>query len=59
MIAEIQNAGVDIVDAANKLFPTLDTGAINRAEEAAQEAENARNEAEQEWESFSDGLLNS
>ena len=30
-----------------------------RAEEAAQEAENARNEAEQEWESFSDGILNS
>lgn len=59
MIAEIQKAGVDIVDAANKLFPTLDTGAINRAEEAAQEAENARNEAEQEWESFSDGILNS
>ena len=58
MIAEIQKAGVDIVDAANKLFPTLDTGAINRAEEAAQEAENARNEAEQEWESFSDGILN-
>lgn len=59
MMAEIQKAGVDIVDAANKLFPTLDTGAINRAEEAAQEAENARNEAEQEWESFSDGILNS
>lgn len=59
MIAEIQKAGVDIVDVANKLFPTLDTGAINRAEEAAQEAENARNEAEQEWESFSDGILNS
>lgn len=59
MIAEIQKAGVDIVDAANKFFPTLDTGAINRAEEAAQEAENARNEAEQEWESFSDGILNS
>lgn len=59
MIAEIQKAGVDIVDAADKLFPTLDTGAINRAEEAAQEAENARNEAEQEWESFSDGILNS
>lgn len=59
MIAEIQKAGVDIVDAANKLFPTLDTGAINRAKEAAQEAENARNEAEQEWESFSDGILNS
>lgn len=58
MIAEIQKAGVDIVDAANKLFPTLE-GAINRAEEAAQEAENARNEAEQEWESFSDGILNS
>ena len=59
MIAEIQKAGVDIVDAANKLFPTLDTGAINRAEEAAQEAENARNEAEQEWESFCGGVLNS
>lgn len=59
MMAEIQKAGVDIVDAANKLFPTLDTGAINRAEEAAQEAENARNKAEQEWESFSDGILNS
>ena len=59
MIAEIQKAGVDIVDAANALFPTLDTGAIKRAEEAAQEAENARNEAEQEWESFSDGILNS
>lgn len=59
MIAEIQKAGVDIVDAANALFPSLDTGAINRAEEAAQEAENARNEAEQEWESFSDGILNS
>ena len=59
MMAEIQKAGVDIVDAANKLFPTLDTGAINRAEEAAQEAENTRNEAEQEWESFSDGILNS
>lgn len=59
MIAEIQKAGVDIVDAANALFPSLDTGAIKRAEEAAQEAENARNEAEQEWESFSDGILNS
>lgn len=59
MIAEIQKAGVDIVDAANALFPTLDTGAIKRAEEAAQEAENARNEAEQEWESFSDDILNS
>lgn len=59
MIAEIQKAGVDIVDAANKLFPTLDTGAINRAEEAAREAENTRNEAEQEWESFSDSILNS
>lgn len=59
MIAEIQKAGVDIVDAANALFPTLDTGAIKRAEEAAQEAENARNEAEQEWESFSDSILDS
>ena len=59
MIAEIQKAGVDIVDAANALFPSLDTGAIKRAEEAAQEAENARNEAEQEWESFSDDILNS
>ena len=59
MIAEIQKAGVDIVDAANALFPSLDTGAIKRAEEAAQEVENARNEAEQEWESFSDGILNS
>lgn len=59
MIAEIQKAGVNIVDAANKLFPTLDTGAINRAEEVSREAENARNEAEQEWESFSDGILNS
>lgn len=59
MIAEIQKAGVDIVDAANGLFPSLDTGAIKRAEEAAQEAENARNEAEQEWESFSDDILNS
>lgn len=59
MIAEIQKAGVDIVDVANKLFPTLDTGAINRAEEAAREAENTRNEAEQEWESFSDSILNS
>ena len=59
MIAEIQKAGVDIVAAANALFPSLDTGAIKRAEEAAQEAENARNEAEQEWESFSDGILNS
>lgn len=59
MIAEIQKAGIDIVDAANALFPTLDTGAIKRAEEAAQEAENARNEAEQEWESFSDDILNS
>ena len=59
MIAEIQKAGVDIVDAANKLFPTLDTGAINRTEEVSREAENARNEAEQEWESFSDGILNS
>lgn len=59
MIAEIQKAGVDIVDAANALFPSLDTGAIKRAEEAAQEAENARNEAEQEWKSFSDDILNS
>lgn len=59
MIAEIQKAGVDIVDAANALFPSLDTGAIKRAEEAAQEAENARNEAEQEWESFSDSILDS
>lgn len=59
MIAEIQKAGMEIVDAANGLFPSLDTGAIKRAEEAAQEAENARNEAEQEWESFSDDILNS
>ena len=59
MIAEIQKDGMEIVDAANGLFPSLDTGAIKRAEEAAQEAENARNEAEQEWESFSDDILNS
>lgn len=59
MIADIQKAGMEIVDAANGLFPSLDTGAIKRAEEAAQEAENARNEAEQEWESFSDDILNS
>ncbi len=59
MIEEIQKAGIDIVDAANALFPSLDTGAIKRAEEAAQEAENARNEAEQEWESFSDSILDS
>lgn len=59
MIAEIQKAGMEIVDAVNGLFPSLDTGAIKRAEEAAQEAENARNEAEQEWESFSDDILNS
>lgn len=59
MIAEIQKAGVEIIDASNSLFPSLDTGAIKRAEEAAQEMENARNEAEQEWESFSDDMLNS
>lgn len=59
MLKEIQDAGVEIVDAANKLFPSLDTGAQKRAEEAAQEAENAKNAAEQEWESFSDDILNS
>ena len=52
MIAEIQKAGMEIVDAANGLFPSLDTGAI-------EDAENARNEAEQEWESFSDSMLSS
>ena len=59
MLKEIQDAGIEIVDAANKLFPSLDTGAQKRAEEAAQEAENAKNAAEQEWESFSDDILNS
>ena len=59
MLKEIQDAGIEIVDAANKLFPSLDTGAQKRTEEAAQEAENAKNAAEQEWESFSDDILNS
>lgn len=59
MLKEIQDAGIEIVDAANKLFPSLDTGAQKRAEEAAQEAENAKNAAEQEWEFFSDDILNS
>lgn len=59
MLKEIQRAGVEITDAANRLFPTLDTGAQKRAEEAEKESQRLIDEEKEKWESFSDDVLGS
>lgn len=70
LLGDISKAGEELNAAANKLFPTLDTGAQKAAEEAARKAEEAaekaraeseriREEEESKWESFSDDILNS